>query len=248
MGLSLSVLVALCVLLPGATFVFGLTRLHSPTSPATPLDQHITVGLAVALVAALLFQGAWLGLWRLLLDWAGAPLPDVTQAVGLLAGDLKTNHAQDALASLQSYPIRIACYFVGLTLLTWYLGRKANGLLPNRRTASWFDLLRPQDAAFVWLTTDLHLDDQCYLFAGWVKEFSVAKCGNLERVVLGYAIRRPLNQPPAEEGIDIGHGWMEIPGEFVVLQMGSAQTVNVDYFFENGASLEDQPVTDEGIP
>lgn len=244
MGLSLSVLVALCVLLPGAAFVFGLTRLHSPTSPATPLDQHLSVGLAIALAVALLFQAVWLAIWRVLLDCMGEPSPDVAQVLGLLAGDLKSIYSRAAAASLQAYPVRIALYFVGLTILAWYAGKKANSFIPNRRSASWFDLLRPKDAAFVWLTTDLHLDGECYLFAGWVKEFSVAKTGNLERVVLGYAIRRPLNQELTEEGIPVGDGWIEIPGEFVVLQMESAQTVNVDYFFDND-QVSEEVDTDE---
>lgn len=240
MGLSLSVLVALVVLLPGAMFVFGLSRLYSPTSPATLLDQHISVGLALALVAAIALQAVWLSLWCALLRWAGAPIPDVSQVFGLLAGNLKAPQAQEAMRSLQAYPARIAAYLVSLALLSWLIGKGANRFLPVRRTASWYNILRQEGVAFVWLTTDIHLDGRCYLYAGWVKEFSVSRDGSLERVVLGYAVRRPLDGGPAEEGIEVAKGWTEIAGEFVVLLMRDAQTVNIDYFFENDSSAGDQ--------
>ena len=56
MGLGLGVLAALLVLLPGIAFVLGLTRLHNPSKPPTPFDQHFSIGLILAIAAALAFH------------------------------------------------------------------------------------------------------------------------------------------------------------------------------------------------
>jgi hypothetical protein len=80
-----------------------------------------------------------------------------------------------------------------------------------------------------------------------VQEFSVGKDGNLERVVLPYAIKKPLPPykkksadgvppeqapPDASSGPELNDGWTEIPGEILVLQLKDSKTVNLDYFYE----------------
>lgn len=242
MGFSLSVLVALTVLMPGAAFVFGLSRLHSPTSPTTMLDQHISLGLLLTVLTAFLGHGVAIYLLGLLSALWDFPAVDVAQVAALLAGDVKEESGTAALDSLRLYPARIALYFSSLTVLMWRAGKWTNTRLKSRKTASWFDLLRPAGASFVVITTDLQLDGQCFLYSGVVKEFSVAKSGNLERLVLAFSARKPLSKagvPVVEDGEEVGspkslgHGWLEIPGEFVVLQMTAAQTINLDYFFED---------------
>ena len=239
MGLSLSVLVALAILMPGAAFVFGLSRLHSPTSPTTVLDQHISVGLLLAVLTAFLGHGAAVYLLELLGAWFNLPTIDIAQVAAVLAGDVKEKYGVAALESLRHYPVRIAFYFCFLTVLMWRAGKLLNTRLRKRKTASWYDLLRPAGASFVVVTADLQLDGECFLYSGVVEEFSIAKCGNLERLVLAFTARKPLSKagmpaPNEEAGgpKSLGHGWLEIPGEFVVLQMKEARTINLDYFFE----------------
>lgn len=240
MGLSLSVLVALAVLMPGAGFVFGFSRLHSPTTPTTALDQHFSVGLLVAVLAALVAHG----IGNLLISWLApvfaAPDIDLAQVASLLAGEVKSQQGFAALESLRTYFGRIATYLVVATYGMWRAGKWLNVKFRKVRTASWFDLLRPKNASFVVLTADLQMNDDCFLYSGVVQEFSIAKCGSLERVVLGFAARKPLSKAglaseadETEDPRSLGHGWLEIPGEFVVLQMAKAQTINVDYFYED---------------
>lgn len=264
MGLSLSLLVAACLLLPGATFVFGLTKLHNPNNPPTPLDPHFSFGLALALLAAVIFQAAWLKFWVWALSVANSPIPDVSQVVALLEGGLKSPQAQAALVSLQTYPVRIAAYFAFLPILTWRIGKEINRHLKARLQASWYELLRPNDKtiAFIWLTADICLGEQCFLIGGWVKEFCVSRDGNLDRVVLGYAVRRQLKglddggrngsaqletrsnhdreaSNPNQAEQEISDGWIEIDGEFTVLRLKSSSTINVDYIFEELSSTSE---------
>lgn len=233
MGLSLSVVVAICLLLPGAVFIFGLTRLHNPNAPGSSLDQHLSTSLALMVASAMLFQGLWLVVWRLIASSAGWPLPDAGQAIALLGGDLDSPAAGRALASLESYPARIGAYFITLPALVWAFGRWANRKLKRRPAANWSDLLAPADVLFVWITADLHLQGRCYLYSGPVKEFSVSRAGDLARVVLGYALRRPLDGAAVPLGADDAHlaAKTGVPDGVAVLVLTDARIVSLDYYY-----------------
>ncbi|HYG07003.1 MAG TPA: hypothetical protein VD865_11450 [Stenotrophomonas sp.] len=238
MGLSLSVVVAICLLLPGVAFIFGLTRLHNPNAPGSSLDQHLSLSLALMVASALLFQGLWLLVRRLIAGSAGWPLPDAGQAIALLGGDLDSPAAGRALASLEHYPARIGAYFTMLPALVWALGRWANGELKRRPAANWLDLLGPADVLFVWMTADLHLEGRCYLYSGPVKEFSVSKAGDLERVVLGYASRRPLDSAAVQPCADDAHRAViaSAPDGVAVLVLADVRIVSLNYFYGSNAS------------
>ncbi|WP_058836100.1 hypothetical protein [Luteimonas abyssi] len=258
MGLSLSVLVALVLLLPGAAFVFAVTRLHSPTAPSTGLEQQLSLSLAVALLAAIFAHAVAMG--ALLVVSACLPLhtPDLVAVVHLLAGGSGA-HALDAARALGGHPFCISAYFLLATASMWLLGKRANKVLRHREQADWFSLLRPEDVGFVVLTADFVMGGETVLYKGVVKEFRIAKTGELERVVLKIAARKPLSraslpeQPVPVRGYDpdqsdlwpdelddsprsLGHDWIEIPGEAVVLQMKDAKTINLDYFWITSTS------------
>lgn len=230
MGLSLSVLVGLVIILPGAAFVFGLSRLHSPTTPTTVLDQHLSVGLAITVLATIALHAGWLALFRTVCVNFDLPLPSVAHALALMSGDTTTDVAKAASAGVSDNPVRIAAYFITLTIFAWYSGKAANRRWRSKPNASWFELLRPKGAVFVWLTADLQIGSQCYLYAGVVDQFSIAKDGRLERVVLEHAVRRPMQRSVTNDGEAVG--WDQIAGEFCVLQMTTANTINLDYFFQ----------------
>lgn len=240
MGLSLSVLVALCFFMPGAAFVIGISRLHSSSRPPSSIEQHVSLGLVVAILAALFFHGIWLASFQLLLSTFQAPVPSVEQFASLLVGGVATEHGSEAVKSLQKYPLRITAYWLSVTLIAWHLGKTINKKIARNTDASWFELLKPSDADFVWLTAETHMDGSCFLFAGVVREFCVGKTGDLERVVLGFAVKRQLNPPLAQVGGTLIGNWTEIPGEFVVLQMRGSNTINIDYFYEDD-ELADSP-------
>lgn len=247
MGLSLSVLMAICFFLPGAAFALGLSKILSAKSPSTLLDQYVSVGLMVAVLAAICFQAIWLIYWQQVTSSAGLPVPDVAQFVALLSGETEAGVGAAAVGSLQQYPGRIGLYFVVLTMLAWGFGRAANRYaskrLRGRQQASWFDLLRPPGVSFVWATVEVHMDGACVLFAGPVDQFSLDNDGNLERLVFGgYAVKRNLSTVGADapDG-ELGHGWREVPGEHLVLMPKESKTINLDYWYvgEDGSPVKD---------
>ena len=239
MGLSLSVLVALMFLMPGASFLFGLARFKALTGPTSGLEEHLPLSLAAAVVFALVSHLLWFELWAWYGNSFNHPVPDLRQFATLLAGEIAGEYGALALKSIQKFPCRIGLYFAGLSGLSWGLGRFVRRFLSEPPEASWYDLLKPEDeVAFVWLTADLHLDGKCFLYSGWVREFAVARDGTLDRVVLGSAWRKPLSDAPAN--------WLQVEGEFVVLKLASACTINVDYFYEASADDNESPDANAG--
>lgn len=253
---SLSVLVGLCIFLPGAAFVLGLTRLYNPSAPGSPIDQHFSAGLALAVAANVLLHGIGFSLTAGFTRAQGLPEPDVGPVLALLSGDLKSAWGMAGVQSLTEFPLRISAYFLATTTIAWAAGIMANRLIRLRPRASWAELLKPQEVSFVWLTTEVQLDGVCYLFAGPVQEFSVGKDGNLERVVLPYAVKKPLplrkkrseiptfsDQRPqeAQSSRELDGGWIEVPGETLVLQLKDSKTVNLDYFYEEGSPIATAP-------
>lgn len=271
MGLSLSVLIALVLLLPGAAFVFAVTRLHSPTAPSTGLEQQLSLSLAVALIASIAAHIAGLALLQLgACVLAGLHKPNLVAIIQLLGGQ-STGDAALAPKAIGEHPFCIGAYISFLTAVMWFVGKQANSILKSREQADWYGLLRPEGVGLVVLTADFVMGGQTILYKGVVKEFRIAKTGDLERVVLGIAARKPwavASLPPTERDPDtgrahqssvadgdqdesgspqsLGHGWIEIPGEAVVLQMKDAKTVNLDYFWTSGTADDVNSAEDQG--
>ena len=245
MGLSLAVLAAILLLLPGAALLFGLER-GGPSTKQSPLDAQLSVNLAVAITCALILHVVWLALWRWTLPQFDAPPPDVKQLLMLFVADSKEPKTLLAFDSIEHYPVRIAAYFLGITGIGYLIGLGINKLLAKEGGALWDTLLSPPDAVqFIWVTADTELDGTSYLFAGYLRDFAVNREGKLERLVLGAPVRRPLERKPKSsvEAEDLSNAlvndWTTIPGEFVILQMAHTRTINIDYFY-----LDDSPEDD----
>lgn len=257
MGLSLSVLVALILLLPGAAFVFAVTRLHNPTAPSTGLEQQLSLSLAVALIAAIcghllmlavLQAGSWI--------FPSLHRPNLMAVIQLLGGHTNPS-AASAPRALSEHPFCVGIYIVVVTLVMWTIGKRLNKRLDRKEPADWYQLLKPDEVDFVVLTADFTFSGETVLFKGVVLEFRTSKAGDLERVVLGIAARKSFalaglpqpvqadsmataNEGEVEDGDrSLGYGWIEIPGEKVVLQMRDAKTVNLDYFWTEAVRERD---------
>lgn len=261
MGLGLSAITALLLLLPGIAFVLGINRLLTPDSPPAPLDQHFSIGLILALVASILLHVVGVGLiggWAWL---AHGPHPEPAHAIVMLSGQVQGPVAEAALKGLGDYPLRIALYFLTLTLVGFYAGKFSNRFVYRRSAAVWSDLLSPvidqAEVAFIVLTAEVNHGGTVYLYSGFLSEYRVGRDGALERVVLReYAARRPLNMEGAENDVppmpnedgSLPGGWLEIPGEAFVLQMKDVKTVNVDYFYVDDTPMpEDEASADESM-
>ncbi|KJV37259.1 hypothetical protein [Luteibacter yeojuensis] len=227
MGLSLAVLVALVFMLPGAAFVFTHQRdvIHARQSG---LDSHVSITLAMAITVALLANACWYGLWSLLCDRFGAPRPNAEAFLSLVGGG-SAAASMEAIRSVAEHPVRIAAYFCSLTAVGAAFGsffRSIAALLRGGRdNALWGKLLSPSGVSLVGLTLDVELDGASVLFTGMLRDYAVDRAGELERVVLENAMRKPLRTAAGSGDA----AWRAIPGEFVVIRMLSTRTIRVDY-------------------
>jgi hypothetical protein len=250
MGLSLAVIVAICFMLPGAAFVAGFTRLYDASTPQSPLDQHLSLGLLAAVVVSIAAHGFAIALLRHYLGALESPELSVRQALGLLSGDAESVYASQALASIHRYPVRIAAYLTVLPVLCWLLGYLVN-LAIEDHPASWYAILKPKDPMglidFMWITVELSLNGKCFLYAGPIKGFYLDKTGNLERVVFFRAARKAFDdRDGARKDYGDDEGWSDIEGESFVLQMKDSRTVSVDYIYKADFAVieKDDPVID----
>jgi len=234
MNFTGSVILGLLYVLPGILFVSGLTRLFSTKTPS-PFDGQLSSGIIVALPAAMLMHVIGIASAHVAARLIDTPVPDAGQALVMLLGDAKSEAASTAIANAGEHWVAIGSYFVLLGLFSFAVGKYANRFFRHRRRADWYDLLR-HEADMLWLTTDMQIGGVAHLFAGMLKDFKVSADGALERVVLIGAVRRTLKRPSQTE-IESGDetyqqgGWVPIPGEYVVLDMRSSHTVNVDYWY-----------------
>lgn len=252
MGLGLSALTALLLLLPGIAFVFGLSRLFSAPRPPSPFEQHFSLGLVLAVVAALALHlvGFVVLHGSAALGWTDAPAP--AHALLLLSGDLKPPLAAAALAGVERNALEIGAYLLVLIIAGIGTGQYANRWIPDRIRADWARLLAGIDdhngepPALVVLTTEVTHGSSTWLYSGYLDDYSVDREGRLERVVFrGYAARRLLRDEQEFESLDDPtfvprQSWIEIPGEVFVLLMAQARTVNLDFFFDQVDATEDE--------
>lgn len=239
MGLSLSVLVALYLLLPGIAFYFALSRLHRSNKPSTALDQQVSVGLAISVFASVVLQAAGYSIAELLhYAIAYIPSPDPGSTLLLLSGTVTGPLGARAIAAAASTPGLLAIYVVLLTFAGARAGRSWNKRFRRSRDADYYELLHKAGVAFTVVTVDVQIGSNCFLYSGIAVEFSTTSDGSLARVVLEGTLRKPH---PYEAPVppDENNGWVDIPGEFCVLQLKSCNTVNVDYWYtdEDGGSL-----------
>ncbi|MGN6482342.1 hypothetical protein [Luteibacter sp.] len=267
MGLSLAVVVALVFILPGAAFVFALNRDVSQAKQS-PLDAQVSETLALAVVAALLLNACWYWLWQLLCHWSSLPTPDAVGFFSLIRSETKDVVADNAIRSVAAYPVRISSYFCSLAFLGHLFGMVVRSILSHFREndegALWGTLLSPPNVDLIWMTVDVELDGDAFLFAGSLRDYAVNRDGGLERIVLLGAVRKPLSAvvqvaqtAPSAMQSALPGDWRSVPGEFVVLNVASTKTINIDYFYQDdpgehsdtgddGTSTEGSPSSESG--
>ncbi|MDH5824320.1 hypothetical protein QFW77_15195 [Luteimonas sp. RD2P54] len=254
MNITGNVILGLLYLVPGVLFVAGLSRLYTTRTPSL-FDGQISLGIVGSVVAAIAMHSLCIAIANVITPYLGIPAPDASQAISLLLSDSRSDRVEQLINDAGRTWRYVSAYFIFASISAFILGKCANRLIKLNRRANWYDLLRDEDADFIWLTTDIDVGGDTYLYAGMVKDFKIASDGELERVVLLGAVRRPIRRPSQSE-IDEHResynerGWIEIPGEYVILRMSEARTINIDYWYleqerEDPESASNQPSNDD---
>jgi len=232
--------------MPGIAFVAGLSRLYTTRTPSL-FDGQISLGIVGAVFAAIVIHFLSIGLTAAISQLLPVPTPAPYEALLLLFNGSGSDEFRQVIEGLKTDWPYVGIYFVLAAVLGFCLGKGANRQIRFNKHANWYGLLRGEDADFIWLTTDIDVGGEAFLYAGMVRDFRVSASGDLDRVVLLGAVRRPLRRPTPEEISRKtenynDRGWIQIPGEYVILRMASARTVNIDYWY-----LEDEREDCEAI-
>lgn len=253
MEFAVSALVLLVLLLPGfilqTSYTKGFWRWNSPTS-ARPLTEQIPGGIVTASILHLI--------WTSVCAWLGHHIDLSALTMFLLSSyGHDDEFFKTTLASITHHPYKVFIYFISLYLGSALLGYLSHYLVRryklDRRTRilrfnnEWFYLLSGEITEFVeypedlgkvdgvYLTTIVHHSGKDYLYRGIVADFFFDKSGNLDRVLLTLAHRRPL-LADREAGREFDHDeiddrYYSIEGDYFILRYSEMSTINLDYFF-----------------
>jgi hypothetical protein len=250
---ALPAVTLLLLLLPGILAVQGfLGRIGRKSSD--PVGQS---GLTWAMVLALLIAPILHLVWLTIVSAASAGEPDVRAMIALLAGRTDDDSDFDAaVKALATLPWHVALYFLSVSLFGLVLGWLVRWFVRSfeldrrfslfRFASDWHylftgelrsDLPTPD---FVVVTATVDHSGKSYLYLGVLQNYAFDRDGELLRLHLATAMRRPLegDRKPGEEQQmpDKSGRWYTITGDELVLNMRDVATLNVRYMYVTDVS------------
>jgi hypothetical protein len=245
MNVALSAIVVFFIAAPGFVFRSRYRRIERTSLDYAPFGEAVVLGVVFA--AAL--HVIWLAVARLL-GW----VPSLRDLLLLVGSDGAAQAQAIQRVAAQQYPV--LSYFLSILLAPFVLAPAIRRLaesqgwhLPDSRlyrifglNAPWYYLLRAQAAqrgADALVAAVVNFGGKCYVVRGFVADFFVKPNGELDRIVLELADRRPLEADKDTPGASVSERYYQIDGDSFVLRYSEAITLNVQYV-EFG--------TDEGAP
>jgi hypothetical protein len=235
MNVALSAVVVFFIIAPGFAFRSRYRRVERTSLDYAPLGETVLQGVAFAAVLHLI----WLAVARLF-GWVPS-LRDVLQLIG------SDPHAQSlAIERVAAHQYPVFIYFLTILLVPIALAPAIRRLaerqgwhLPESPLfrifgidAPWYYLLRvhaAQQGADALVAAIVNFGGKCYVVRGFVADFFVKPTGELDRIVLEFADRRPLEADRYYGEPDTPERYYQIEGDSFVLRYSEAITLNVQY-------------------
>jgi uncharacterized protein DUF6338 len=235
MSVALSAVVVFLLLAPGFAFRSRYRRIERTSLDYAPFGEVVLHGVVFAAV----FHLVWLAAARLF-GW----VPNLGDLLLLLASD--PNSQAEAIRRVGAHQYAVFLYFLTILFAPFFLAPALRRLaesrgwnLPESRLyrffgieAPWYYLLRVQAArrdADALVAAVVNFGGRCYVVRGFVADFFVSPTGELDRIVLELADRRPLEADPQGQGGEPDPQYYSIEGDFFVLRYSEAITLNVQY-------------------
>jgi hypothetical protein len=234
MNVALSAILVFLIVAPGFAFRSRYRRIERTSFDFAPFGEAVVLGVAFAAVFHLIWLGAaYLDGWRL----------NLRDLLLLLGSDPAAQTL--AIQRVGAHQLPILAYFLTILLAPFALAPAVRRLaerqgwnLPDSRLyrlfgidAPWYYLLRVQaerrgvDAL---VSAIVDFGGKCYVVRGLVADFFVHPSGELDRIVLEFADRRPLEADQGAGGA-AAERYYQIDGDFFVLRYSEAITLNVQY-------------------
>ncbi|HEX4584802.1 MAG TPA: hypothetical protein VH183_08220 [Burkholderiaceae bacterium] len=235
MNVALSAIVVFFIAAPGFVFRSRYRRIERTSLDYAPFGEAVVLGVVFAAVLHVI----WLLVARLF-GWAPS-LRDLLLLVGT-DGPAQAEAIQRVAA--HQYPVLL--YFLSILLAPFVLAPAIRRVaesqgwhLPDSRlyrifgiNAPWYYLLRVQSAqrgADALVAAVVNFGGRCYVVRGFVADFFVKPNGELDRIVLEFADRRPLEADKDLPGSSLSERYYQIDGDSFVLRYSEAITLNVQY-------------------
>jgi hypothetical protein len=255
-NVAFSALLVFLLLLPGFLFRTYFKRAEKVVLDIKPFGQAAIDAFLTAIVLDLF--------WYWLTVLATGTRVDFEALLTLVAGE-KSSQLEDAIAELASDPWRPGLFFGSLyafaiaaafllrhAVTRWRLDRRGAPLANFLRfDTPWYYLFtgydRPSAPNGVAIGAVVSLGGTAYLYTGVLVEYFLDDQGQLNRLVLTSAARRPLAEDAAETGETVPGDWIEIErrlgeeappaeerfypieGDYFVLRYSEVLTLNVRY-------------------
>ena len=243
MNLALPALVVFLLLLPGAVARSRIKLVERLSLDYSPLGQVVseTVAWAAAL-HALWLAGASLVFKQVL--QADVLLRLLSAEPGAQTRALDTVAAQAPAVAAYGGSLLLAAYLVPAlvraAVMRWRLDRNGAPLRPLLRFhgAPWYYLLSGADFPageapdFITVSAIVNVANQPFLFTGVLQHYYLDPSGQLDRLVLREAMRRPLSaDKPLLPDADAASSprFYPVDGDYFVLRYSDAITLNVEY-------------------
>jgi len=235
MNIALSAVVVFLLLAPGFAFRSRYRRIERTSLDYAPFGEAVVLGVVFAAFLHLI----WLAAARLA-GW----VPNLKDLLLLLTADAASQAAVVQRLALHQYAVFL--YFVTILIapfllapsLRWFAEKRGWHLPQNRAyrifgiDAPWYNLLRVEAAlrdADALVAAVVDFAGRPYIVRGFVADFFVNPDGELDRIVLELADRRPLEDDKAQDCADAEERYYTIEGDFFVLRYAEAITLNVQY-------------------
>lgn len=266
MNLAFSALIILFLLFPGAVLLYTYSRgpwwldYASIGKPAASLPSYLDPagGIAYTVFGSFVLHITWLAIW----SFFGAKIYFDSAMMLFLNSFGKDNKYFDgAIHSVANFTNPIAAYFISLCIIAAIVGwgshyevrkRALDRKYPLFRFNNyWHYLLSGEILEFpdykalrqevgaidgTYLSGILELNGKSYLYRGIVGDYTFDKSGQLEKITLFLAHRRPLDsdRKPDEkhEQDPITRGdtrYYRIVGQFFILKYSDLKTINIEY-------------------
>jgi hypothetical protein len=235
MNVALSAVVVFFIIAPGFAFRSRYRRVERTSLDYAPLGETVLQGVAFAAFLHLI----WLSIARLF-GW----MPSLRDALLLLGSDSYSQ--SQAIERVASHQYAVFLYFmtilfvpIALAPVVRRFAERKGWHLPESRLfrifgidAPWYYLLRvhaAQQGADAMVAAIVNFGGKCYVVRGFVSDFFVKPNGELDRIVLEFADRRPLEDDREFGDPDEAERYYQIEGDSFVLRYSEAITLNVQY-------------------
>ena len=241
MNLAFPALIVFLLVLPGFLARRAYQQAEKTQIDAAPFGVAITQAFFWALALDL----AWSALVHTLVARI-----DFDALFTLVIGDRSpSTHVEAALRSLALDPWRPLAFFLSLYVFSVLAGRGGRALVralgldrqewqflgftsPFRFATPWYYLFTAYDRTpkpeGVVVAGVVDISGKAYLYAGFLANYFLNDDGSLDRMILKYAIRRPMDAD-IDATADAPDRFYDIDGDYLVLRYDELKTLNVKY-------------------